>query len=160
MNIRKRSQSTKPSSVFNLQRMISQNKAGKNITLDIQILVLIDNLNQRFALIPESPKQNWVIWDNILQLLDALDCFLYPKVICGPQEWRDVYFPMIQSFSNAKNLIHSNPDLLRRMCIARYKFYVFILGSFNYGEPIKDAVDETTETTEIDDEESVTIYRD
>lgn len=158
--INKRSNSNRPSSVFNLQRMISQNKAGKNLTIDIQILVLIDNLNQRFAMIPESPKQNWMIWDNVIQCLDALDTYLYPKVVAGPQDWRDRYKVIHEAFENAHILIHTNPYLLKKMCYSRMTFYNMILASLNYADPYEEALDERSEMTEIDDEESVTIYGD
>lgn len=160
MPINKRSNSNRASSVFNLQRMISQNKAGKNITLDIQILVLIDNINQRFAMIPESPKQKWIVWDSILQCLDALDTYLYPKVVAGPQDWRDRYKIMHEAFINAQYLIHTNLPLLRKMCVSRMTFYNMILASLNYADPYDEALNEDSEMTEVDDEESVTIYED
>jgi hypothetical protein len=138
--------------------MISQNKPGKFPMIDIQIFVLLDNINGRFAAIPDSPKHKWVLWENLLQCLDALDAYVYPKIISGPDDWKERYWWMKQAFEHAYELIHLNTALLRRMCVSRLTFYNMVLSSMGYTDPFDEVINERSTLNEVDDEESVTIY--
>lgn len=148
----------KTTSVFNLQKLISQNKPGKFPMGDIQIFVILDNITGRVVAIPDSPKNAWVMWDNILQDLDLLDSYIYPKVICGPDDWKERYWWMRQAFKNAHLLIHSDALSLKKMIFSRLTFYNMVLASLGYTDPYAETITEKTDLTETDDEESVTVY--
>lgn len=126
--------------------------------MDIQIFVVLDNITARVVAIPDSPKQAWVLWDNILQDLSLLDAYVYPKVIAGPDDWKERYWWMIQAFKNAYTLIHKDPLLLKKMCFSRLTFYNMVLSSLGYSDPYEEMINEKSQLTETDDEESVTVY--
>lgn len=145
-------------SLFNVQKLIAQNKAGRFPMMDIQIFVILDNITGRVVAIPDSPKQNWVLWDNILQDINLLDSYIYPKIISGPSDWKERYWYMKKAFKNAHRLIHTNPKMLKEMCFARMTFAVMVLTSLGYADAFEEFLNEKSEITEVDDEESVTIY--
>jgi len=55
-------------------------------------------------------------------------------------------------------LIHHDPPLLKRMIFSRLTFYNMVLSSLGYSDPYEEMINEKTQLTEVDDEESSALF--